>query len=78
MGLRPSASQSRPVSTAITPGTASAAVLSIERITRMRVRRAHHHRVGLARQAHVVGVAASAGDEAQVLLAPHRLADAGC
>ncbi len=37
--------------------------------------RAHHHGEGLARVAMVVGVAAGAGDEAQILNAPERLAD---
>ena len=44
---------------------------------RMRVRRAHHIRVGLARHADVVAVTACAGYEAQVLLAAQRLADGG-
>ena len=39
--------------------------------------RAHHHRIHLAGQAYVVGVAALAGDEAQVLAAAYGLADVG-
>ena len=38
--------------------------------------RAHERRMRHARQHEVVAVAAAAGDEAQILLAPHRLADA--
>src|SRR3989441_11716365 len=39
------------------------------------VRRAHHARVGLARQVEVVAVATLAGDEAQVFPSPNRLAE---
>ncbi len=42
---------------------------------RMRIRRAHHHRVRLAVEAEIVGEAALAGDEPLVLLARQRLAD---
>ena len=42
---------------------------------RMRMRRAHHHRIGLARQVDVVAETAGAGDEAQVLLPPDVAAD---
>ena len=41
---------------------------------RVRVGRAHHHRVGLARQVHVVGVAAEPLDQARVLEARDGLA----
>jgi len=41
---------------------------------RVGVRGADHHRVGLARQVHVVGVAAEALDEAGIFDARHRLA----
>ena len=41
----------------------------------MRVRAAHHHRVGLPLQAEIVGEAPLAGEEAQILLAAQRLAD---
>ncbi len=44
---------------------------------RMRVRRAHHDGIGLAGQAHVIGIVALAGDEAQVLAPANRLPDAG-
>ncbi len=43
----------------------------------MGVGRAHHHRIGLPGQVHVVGVTAIAGDEAQVLPAANRLSDMG-
>ncbi len=39
--------------------------------------RAHHDRVDLARQVHVVGIAAVAGDEFQILAAADRLSDMG-
>jgi hypothetical protein len=42
---------------------------------RMRMRRAHHRRIGLARQMEIVGEAALAGHEAQILLAPQGPAD---
>ena len=42
---------------------------------RVRMRRAHEHGIALVRQVDVVGVLARAGDEAQVFLAPHGLAD---
>src|SRR5215468_11679922 len=44
---------------------------------RMRVRRAHEHRIGLAWPIDVVGVLALAGDEALIFLAPNGSADAG-
>jgi hypothetical protein len=43
---------------------------------RMGVGRTHEHGVGLSGQVYVVGVAALAGDEAQVLLPADRLPDA--
>src|SRR6266446_1147636 len=42
----------------------------------MRVRRAHHHRIGLAGQADIVAIAPVAGQEAQILAAPDRLSNA--
>ena len=42
----------------------------------MGVRRAHHHRMRQLRQNDVVGKAAPAGQQAKILLAPHRLTDA--
>jgi hypothetical protein len=42
---------------------------------RMRVRGAHHHRIGLAVETEIVAEAAAAGGEAGVLLAHDRLAD---
>ena len=42
---------------------------------RMRIRRAHHHRIGLAVETEIVGEAALAGDQPLILLARHRLAD---
>ena len=42
----------------------------------MRHLAAHHHRIGLVRQVHVVGVAALALEQGRVFLARHRLADA--
>ena len=42
----------------------------------VRHRRAHHHGVSLARQVHVVGIAALAAQQGRVLLARHRLAHA--
>src|SRR5262249_51966404 len=45
--------------------------------TRMSVGGAHHYGMGLSGQADVVGVAALAGDEAQVLLAADGVSDAG-
>ena len=44
---------------------------------RMRMRRAHHHRIDLARQVLVGGIAAVAAHQAQILAPPYRLADAG-
>src|SRR5215813_7231916 len=44
---------------------------------RVRVRRAHEYRIGLARAIDVVGILALAGDEALILLAPDGSADAG-
>ena len=76
IGRRPSATASLPVSTAITPGTASAAAVSMRTDARVRVRRADELRVGLARQVEVVAVAPAAGDQPRVFLARHRLAEA--
>jgi hypothetical protein len=42
---------------------------------RVRVRRAHHHGTGLARQVDVVAVAAVAGQQAQILPPPYRPPD---
>ena len=42
---------------------------------RMRIRRAHHRRIGLAVESEIVGEAAIAGDEPRIFLARHRLAD---
>ena len=42
----------------------------------MRMRRAQKHRIGLARQHHIVGVLAGAGQKARVFLALDRYADA--
>ena len=42
---------------------------------RMRMRRAHHHRIGLTGQVDVVAEAARAGDKAQILLPPDVAAD---
>src|SRR5215470_2245005 len=51
---------------------------SIDRLqARVRVWRAHEHRVGLARAIDVIGILALAGDEAVILLAPDGSADAG-
>jgi hypothetical protein len=44
---------------------------------RMGMGRTHHHGVGLSGQVDVVGVAAVAGDEAEILLAADWLSDAG-
>ena len=44
---------------------------------RMRVRRADHHRIGLAGHIDVVAVAAASGQQAQIFPAPHRLSDPG-
>jgi hypothetical protein len=64
-----SAARSSPVKTASTPGMASAA-LGVDRLDGgVRVRRAHEIGVGLARTVDVVGVAALAGDEANIFLA---------
>ena len=41
----------------------------------MRVMAAHHHRIGLARQAHVVGIMPLAAQQHRVFRARHRLAD---
>ena len=43
--------------------------------TRVRIRRTHHRRIGLAIDIEIVGEAAPAGDEPLVLLARHGLAD---
>ena len=43
----------------------------------MRMWRAHHRGVGLTGQAHVIGIVAFAGDEAQVLAPANRLPDPG-
>ena len=42
---------------------------------RVRIRRTHHHRIGLAVEIEIVGEAALAGDQPRILLARHRLAD---
>jgi len=42
---------------------------------RMRMPRAHHHRIGLAVEIEIVGEAALAGNEPRIFLALHRLAD---
>ena len=55
-------------------GRASAAAGSMPRMRACACGRAQHHRVGLARQAHVVGVAAEPLDEARVLEARDGLA----
>ncbi len=44
---------------------------------RMRMRRAHHHRIGLAGQVNIVAIAPVAGEEAQILPPPDRLPDPG-
>ena len=49
--------------------------VSIRDDARMRMRRAHHRRIGLTRQAEIVAEAALAGEQPRVFLAPHRLAD---
>ena len=71
----PSAASSAPVSTPTTPGIAFAAAVSMLADLRVRVRRADEGRVVHARHAHVVGVAAAAGDEALVFLAGDACAD---
>ncbi len=75
MGLRLSAAQSAPVNTPSTPGIA----LRLRRIdrddARVRIRRAHHRRIGLAVETEIVGETALAGNEPRILLARHRLAD---
>jgi hypothetical protein len=43
----------------------------------MRMRRAHEHRMRLARQVHIVGVAAGTGDEARIFQPRQRAADIG-
>ena len=43
---------------------------------RVRMRRAHDRAVGLSRQIEIVAVAAEAGKEARILLAPYRVSDA--
>src|SRR5438477_557939 len=45
---------------------------------RVRMRRAHHRRVRLTRQAEVVGEAPGAGEQALVLLAPQGLSYRAC
>ena len=75
-GLTPSAAASSPVSTATTPGVARAAAVSMRPDARVRVRRAHEARVGLAGQVDVVAVAAAAHEQARVVHAEDRLADA--
>ena len=42
---------------------------------RVRVRRAHEHRIGLTRQAQIIAVAAGAAEQAQVFLASERFSD---
>ena len=42
---------------------------------RVRIRRSHHRRIGLAFETEIVGETAVAGNEPRVLLARHRLAD---
>jgi len=41
----------------------------------MRVRRAHHDRIGLARQIDIVAIAAAPGQQAQIFAPPDRLPD---
>ena len=72
----PSASASAPVRTQSTPSAAAAFVVSMFLIRAWRVRRHDHHAVALARQRDVVDVAAAPGEEALVLDAADRLADA--
>src|ERR1051325_5778675 len=67
-GFSPSAWTSAPVNTARTPFMPRAAAA-------MRVRPTDEHRMSLAGQTHVVAVAATAGDEPQILLAMERLPD---
>ena len=58
------------------PASPRAASMSMPLMTPCAIRAAHHHGVGLARQVHVVGVAALAAQQGRVFLARHRLADA--
>ena len=44
---------------------------------RVRMRRSHHHRISLAGEAEIVAVAAFAGQQPEILPAPHRLPDPG-
>jgi hypothetical protein len=44
---------------------------------RMRVRRADHHRIGLAGEAEIIAVAAFPGQQPEILPAPDRLSDPG-
>ena len=43
---------------------------------RMRDRRTQHETIRRVRKRHIVGIAPAAGDETQILVTPHRLADA--
>src|SRR6185369_6895718 len=71
----PSAARSSPVSTASTPGGPPGGPGVDPAEAPVRVRGAHHDRVGLAGHVDVVGVAPEALDQPRVLEAPHRLAD---
>ncbi|MEY9264128.1 hypothetical protein ABIF23_003523 [Bradyrhizobium elkanii] len=54
----------------------AAGLAGIDRVGRVRVRRAQHQRVQCGRRCDVVGVAALAANQSVVLLAPHTLSDA--
>ena len=72
---KPGRSRSLPVITALTPGTASAAVMSMLLDARVRIRAVHERQVQHVRQRDVVDEASAALDEARIFLALHRDAD---
>ncbi len=76
IGAMRSAAMSAPVKTATTPGDAIAAAASIRADAGMGVRRAHQHAVQGAGQLDVGDEAAAAGEEAAILDAAQRRADA--
>ena len=73
---RPSARTSSPVPTNSTPGMRRAAVASMRLICACATGERSTKACVIRRQHHVVGVAALPGDEPQILMPPHGLADA--